>query len=118
MRLALGLGMHRSVPPATNLGAVERQARIRVWWSLYFFDRFTCSKLGQPVSIRDEDIDVELPSMNGLSPGEQDEFAEPSQLCAAVGLARIAGDICRSSGKKGKKKEKEMYPILLLSMCR
>jgi hypothetical protein len=86
--------MHRSTS-SVHIGAVERESRRRIWWSLYLFDRLTCSKLGQPVAVHDDVIDVELPTMDGLTIQEQKEFSDPSHLCASVGLARITGEICR-----------------------
>ncbi|KAH6695607.1 fungal-specific transcription factor domain-containing protein [Plectosphaerella plurivora] len=93
MRLATSLGMHRSVSARSSLTPVERETRRRTWWVLYFFDRFSASKLGQPVFLRDEDIDVELPSMDGLTEEEQQEFLDPAPLAANVRLARIIGNI-------------------------
>ncbi|KAK1763287.1 fungal-specific transcription factor domain-containing protein, partial [Phialemonium atrogriseum] len=92
MRIALSLGMHRSTS-SIHISAVERESRRRIWWSLYLFDRLTCSKLGQPVAVEDDVIDVELPTMDGLNAQEKEDFSDPSHLCASVGLARITGDI-------------------------
>jgi hypothetical protein len=94
MRLAMGIGMHRPASRGTTLTPVERESRRRTWWVLYFFDRFSASKLGQPVSIRDEDIDVEMPSMDGLSEEEKIEFLDPQPLITNIKLARIIGNIC------------------------
>lgn len=85
--------MHRSVSARSSLTPVEREARRRTWWVVYFFDRFSASKLGQPVTLRDEDIDVEMPSMDGLTEAEQQEFLDPAPLIANVRLARIIGNI-------------------------
>ncbi|CAH0044704.1 unnamed protein product [Clonostachys solani] len=93
MRLAMGIGMHRPASRGTTLTPVERESRRRTWWVLYFFDRFSASKLGQPVSIRDEDIDVEMPSMDGLSEEEKIEFLDPQPLITNIKLARIIGNI-------------------------
>jgi hypothetical protein len=46
------------------------------------------------VSIRDEDIDVEMPSMDGLSEEEKIEFLDPQSLVTNIKLARIIGNIC------------------------
>jgi hypothetical protein len=62
---------------------------------LYFFDRFSASKLGQPITIRDEDIDVEMPSMEGLTREEMAEFLDPQNLIINIKLARIIGNICK-----------------------
>ncbi|KAJ3538920.1 hypothetical protein NM208_g5344 [Fusarium decemcellulare] len=92
-RLALSLGMHRSAARHTTLTPVERESRRRTWWVLYFFDRFSASKLGQPLTVRDEDIDVEMPSMDGLTKDEMAEFLDPQHLITNIKLARIIGNI-------------------------
>ncbi|PIG87541.1 hypothetical protein AARAC_003892 [Aspergillus arachidicola] len=93
MRLALSLGLHRSGSAPATATAVELESRRRTWWMLYYFERMSASKLGLPITVRDEDIDVELPSMNGLTQEEQQEFADPAHICANVKLARITGNI-------------------------
>ncbi|KAF4450928.1 hypothetical protein F53441_5989 [Fusarium austroafricanum] len=93
MRLAQSLGMHRSASRHTTLSPVERESRRRTWWVLYFFDRFSASKLGQPITVRDEDIDIEMPSMDGLTKEEMAEFLDPQNLIINIKLARIIGNI-------------------------
>ncbi|KAF4991836.1 hypothetical protein FGRMN_7554 [Fusarium graminum] len=93
MRLAQSLGMHRSASRHTTLTTVERESRRRTWWVLYFFDRFSASKLGQPITVRDEDIDVEMPSMDGLTKEEMAEFLDPQNLITNIKLAKIIGNI-------------------------
>ncbi|KAF5970472.1 transcription activator [Fusarium bulbicola] len=93
MRLAQSLGMHRSASRHTTLTPVERESRRRTWWVLYFFDRFSASKLGQPITVRDDDIDVEMPSMDGLTKDEMAEFLNPQNLITNVKLAKIIGNI-------------------------
>ncbi|KAF5672528.1 positive activator of transcription [Fusarium heterosporum] len=93
MRLAQSLGMHRSASRHTTLTPVERESRRRTWWVLYFFDRFSASKLGQPITVRDEDIDVEMPSMDGLTKEEMAEFLDPQNLITNIKLAKIIGNI-------------------------
>ena len=51
------------------------------------------SKLGHPVAIRDEDIDCPLPSMDGLTKEEREEFADPEQQIVNIQLTRISGRI-------------------------
>lgn len=44
--------------------------------------------------MRDEDIDVEMPSMEGLTEEEMAEFLDPRNLIINIKLARIIGNIC------------------------
>src|SRR5687767_11869371 len=93
----MSMGMHRAASSNSTLSAVERESRRRTWWVLYFFDRFSASKLGQPVTVRDEDIDVEMPSMDGLTEDEKKEFLDPQPLITNTKLGRIIGNICKCS---------------------
>ena len=95
--MALGLGLHRSLPTDTKLSPVEREHRKRVWWTLYTLDRLCSSNLGYPLLISDSVIDVELPTNEGLSPTELEEFTDPSHLVANVKLAKITGQIRKPS---------------------
>lgn len=62
IRLAVGLGLHRRVGPEKGSPA-ELERRRRTWWSLYNFDRVVAFTLGRPLSIADEDIDIEVSSI-------------------------------------------------------
>lgn len=87
------LGLHRKVADVNPLSPIQREHRIRVWWTVYNIDRLCSAKLGYPIMLRDEDIDTELPSMNGLTLQEQEDFVDPTHLRANVELTRITGDI-------------------------
>ncbi|PLB52500.1 hypothetical protein P170DRAFT_402737 [Aspergillus steynii IBT 23096] len=93
LRLSLTLGLHHNVPEGSIITPVEREHRVRVWWTVYTFDRLWSSKLGHPIGIRDSDIAVDMPSMERISPQEQEEFSDPEHLIAVIKLARTAGDI-------------------------
>ncbi|EXJ96504.1 hypothetical protein A1O1_01630 [Capronia coronata CBS 617.96] len=95
LRLSTCLGLHRDPPEDAGLTPVELEHRVRLWWTAYIFDRSTTSRLGLPLSIRDEDIDVRLPSSDHLPPEDQDKFGSPAHLCANIELARITGSIMR-----------------------
>lgn len=47
--------------------------------------------------MRDEDIDVEMPSMDGLTEEEMAEFLDPRNLIINIKLARIIGNIRKST---------------------
>ncbi|USW53315.1 hypothetical protein Slin15195_G066340 [Septoria linicola] len=93
LRLSVSLGLHRTRDYAIDTSPVAREYRCRIWWTLYLFDRLISSKLGYPLGIRDEDIDVELPSDNRLSKAEKEEFHDSVHLCAHAKLAKITGSI-------------------------
>ncbi|KAL2835821.1 fungal-specific transcription factor domain-containing protein [Aspergillus pseudoustus] len=95
MRLSTSLGLHRNTPVNSHLAPVEREHRIRLWWTVYVFDRSTCSKLGQPTAIHDADIDVEMPSQDTVEVGTQSTLGRPEHLVAHIKLARITGHIMR-----------------------
>jgi proline utilization trans-activator len=91
-RLSLTIGLHRRIPE-NSMSAPEREHRVRVWWTCYALDRIYTSKVGLPVLLRDEDIDVQMPSMDGLSPEEAEDFYSPELMTAQIKLARITGYI-------------------------
>ncbi|KXT14862.1 hypothetical protein AC579_745 [Pseudocercospora musae] len=93
LRVGIGLGLHRTQACYTSMSPTLREYRRRLFWTLYLFDRLISSKLGYPLAIHDEDIDVEMPSMNGLSAAEKEEFNDHLHLSAHVTLAKITGDI-------------------------
>lgn len=79
-----------------------------MWWTVYLFDRLLCSHLGYPVTVSDDDIDIDLPSMQGLDDAAREEFADPAHLVANIHLARITAamseswsDQCRDGTSKG-----------------
>lgn len=93
LRLCLTLGLHRKIPEDSGLSAPEREHRVRVWWTCYALDRIYTSKVGLPVLLRDEDIDVPMPSMDGLTAEEAEDFYPPELMTAQVKLARITGNV-------------------------
>lgn len=95
VRLSTCLGLHRSVPESSNMSPIEREHRVRLWWTVYVFDRSTCSKLGQPLTIQDADIDVEMPSSEVFAADRQKKLERPDHLIAHINLAQITGYIMR-----------------------
>ncbi|KFA77542.1 hypothetical protein S40288_08693 [Stachybotrys chartarum IBT 40288] len=94
VRLSTCLGLHRNIPGGSTLSPVEREHRTRLWWTVYIFDRSTCSKLGQPLTIQDADIDVAMPSSE-MDPETQAQLGPPDHLIAYINLAQITGFIMR-----------------------
>jgi hypothetical protein len=95
LRFSTCLGLHRQPREDVDLTPVEHEHRVRIWWTAYIFDRSTSSRLGQPLTIQDEDINIRLPSSHHLAPEDQDKFGPPEHLCANIELARITGTIMR-----------------------
>ncbi|KAF2147618.1 hypothetical protein K461DRAFT_263552 [Myriangium duriaei CBS 260.36] len=93
LRLSLALGLHRNAPQSPGLSDEAIENRRRVWWTVYTYDRVLTSKLGFPLTFRDEDIDVALPSKTGSSGQELDDFVDPSHFLASIRLSRITGTI-------------------------
>src|ERR1700754_240683 len=59
--------------------------------------RLCSSKLGHPIMINDDDIDAEMPSNDGLSPQDLEEFFDAENQIANIKLARISGEITNGS---------------------
>ncbi|KAJ5580268.1 uncharacterized protein N7459_006253 [Penicillium hispanicum] len=92
MRLALTLGLNHDIPECQCPDPVDRQHRIRLWWSIYVCDRIYGSKVGWPIQIADDDIFVEMPSdVPGSVHSEQ--FSDTQFLVASIELARITGQV-------------------------
>jgi proline utilization trans-activator len=94
LRSSTVLGLHRRAAESSAFSAIEQEHRCRLWWTVYIFDRSTCSKLGLPITIQDSDIDVAMPSINGLSPIKQKFLGSSTDhLVAHINLAQITGYI-------------------------
>lgn len=65
LRLGLSVGLNHSIPPDQFPDPVARENRVRVWWTIYSFDRFWSLKLGLPLQVDDCDVHVDLPSDMG-----------------------------------------------------
>lgn len=93
LRLSLTLGLHRSKHKEQIENLADYENGLRVWWTVYVFDRLSSSRLGHPITIHDDDIDVPLPSSAHLEPADREKFTSPEHLCANIKLARITGEI-------------------------
>lgn len=95
LRMAISLALHQEIS-TPGLDEAMKEYRRRTWWSVYSLDRILCVKLGNPLTIQDEDIGVALPSR---LPHEQ-------PYCAAIvlrhytELSRILGQIMTSIYQK------------------
>ena len=57
-RMAFALGMHLESANQSCVDDVERLCRVRVWWTLYNFERMLCLMLGRPSAIDDREVTV------------------------------------------------------------
>ncbi|KAL4801015.1 fungal-specific transcription factor domain-containing protein [Aspergillus venezuelensis] len=97
LRLGLSAGLNHNIPPEQCPDPIARENRVRVWWTIYNFDRFWSLKLGLPLQVAECDVHVDLPSELDLSsvPNYYDEFVDSSYQIALIKLARIASNITR-----------------------
>ncbi|KAI1009886.1 hypothetical protein LB503_011535 [Fusarium chuoi] len=92
VRLSVVMGLHLNVPESQLRDAGAREHRNRVWWTAYSFDRMWASRLGHPVAIQDDDIEVDLPTDPVLDT-PSDDFADSSYFIAGLRLARLAAKV-------------------------
>ncbi|KAF5532490.1 positive activator of transcription [Fusarium napiforme] len=92
VRLSVVMGLHLNVPESQLRDAGAREHRNRVWWTAYSFDRMWASRLGHPVTIQDDDIEVDLPTDPVLDT-PSDDFADSSYFIAGLRLARLAAKV-------------------------
>ncbi|PYI33575.1 hypothetical protein BP00DRAFT_423991 [Aspergillus indologenus CBS 114.80] len=95
LRFALLVGLNYNIPVTQWPDPTAREHRVRLWWTIYIFDRSWSLKLGLPVQINDEAIHVDLPT-NLDSTTYHNEFLDSSYQVAFVKLARISSTIMRT----------------------
>ncbi|CAJ0555379.1 Ff.00g054440.m01.CDS01 [Fusarium sp. VM40] len=59
IKMSHAMGLHRG---HTRGSPADIQERKRVWWTIYTWDRFASISYGRPLSINDEDCNVEMPA--------------------------------------------------------
>ncbi|GKZ20416.1 hypothetical protein AbraIFM66951_002728 [Aspergillus brasiliensis] len=92
MRLGLSIGMNHNVPESQLIDPIERQHRVRIWWTIYIFDRMWGSKMGLPSQILDDDIHLDMPSNVTPAQLHEEQFSDTEYLKANISLARIVGE--------------------------
>lgn len=118
LRMAISLGLHQEVssfpspegfPP---LDEATREHRRRVWWSIYSLDRILSVKSGNPLTIQDEDIGVNLPSKLPNEP----EYCPAVVLRHYTELSRILGEVTKSIYRKTSATEPKSGKRLMASV--
>lgn len=61
VRMAFQLGLHHCPLKINGVPSKEAELRKRLFWSIFCIDRYICIRLGIPLGIRSEDIDVCYP---------------------------------------------------------
>ncbi|RAK73606.1 transcription factor domain-containing protein [Aspergillus fijiensis CBS 313.89] len=92
MRLGLTIGLNHNIPESQLIDPVERQHRVRIWWTIYIFDRMWGSKMGVPSQILDDDIHLDMPSTITPIALHEEQFSDTEYLKANISLARIVGE--------------------------
>lgn len=97
VRLAVIMGLHLNIPESQMSDICEREHRNRIWWTAYTLDRMWAAKLGYPTAIRDDEIEVNLPSNpEGLAESSTLDFPDREYFISRVALARLSGRIIYS----------------------
>ncbi|CAM1501485.1 Fc.00g034690.m01.CDS01 [Cosmosporella sp. VM-42] len=96
VRLSIVMGLHLNVPESQLKDAGAREHRNRVWWTAYTFDRMWASRLGHPVAIRDDAVEVDLPLNPALVGSGGGDFGDSAYSIASIRLARLSGRILHS----------------------
>jgi hypothetical protein len=89
--LAIELGLHRSVKAwadaAGKMDKLEVEMRKRIFWTLHALATNLSGKLGRPMPITMDDVDVEFPEpLNDCLPGEDTNLAPFRKCSFQVGI--------------------------------
>ncbi|KAL4754489.1 hypothetical protein BDW72DRAFT_200723 [Aspergillus terricola var. indicus] len=81
MRLGLCIGLNHNIPESQLIDPVERQHRVRIWWTIYIFDR-----------ILDDDVHLDMPSSTLPKQIYEEQFTDAEYIKVNINLARIVGE--------------------------
>lgn len=82
------LQLHRK-SMSRDCNAVEREHRKRLWWSTFCMDRMASTQMGLLPNLQLDQMDLDYPSSDGLSPEDKTEFSDADLLKARAQLAII-----------------------------
>ena len=94
MRFGVMTGLNLNVSQHQMPDSELREHRKRIWWTAYTLDRIWACMLGKPVTIRDEDISIDLPFAARDSLAE--DFQDTDYLCASLRIANLGAKIAAS----------------------
>jgi hypothetical protein len=58
-------------------GRDRRDASLRVWWTIYTWDRFASITYGRPLGINDKDCNLDMPAVMVAPNREKERFGRP-----------------------------------------
>ena len=97
VRFTIIVGLHLNARHHQLPSRELREHRNRVWWTAYILDRSWACMPGEPVSIQDEDIDVDLPSkFLWTSRSTMEDFADTGYYIASLRVANLGVQIAGS----------------------
>ncbi|KAM5380880.1 hypothetical protein ACJZ2D_003404 [Fusarium nematophilum] len=91
VRLAHSIGLDQPAP--ASLSNLEREHRMRVWWTAFCVDRATSTELCLHPAYVGMDDDLDYPDSSGLSVEDLEEFFDPDLLTAQIKLLQIKGHV-------------------------
>ncbi|KAK7519147.1 hypothetical protein IWZ03DRAFT_414088 [Phyllosticta citriasiana] len=68
-RLSFNLGLHVKNFSTTKDDLIEQNARRRLWWTIYFAEKYVSRKYGAPSAIEEDRYDMSLPNDNLMPHG-------------------------------------------------
>ena len=89
IRLGLIMGMQLNVPDHQYRNRAAREHRVRLWWTIYIVDRTCTATIGLPVSVADDDIQVDLPGMYDAENSDAEDFQDLEYELRSIELSRI-----------------------------
>lgn len=95
---------------------VEREHRKRLWWSTFCIDRMASTQVGLLPNLRIDQVDLEYPSQDELSPEDLSEFSDPALMSARAQLTIIqdvnAKEVCQAGPDYARYIETVIRPAL------
>ncbi|KAL5048455.1 fungal-specific transcription factor domain-containing protein [Aspergillus fruticulosus] len=92
MCLGLCIGLNHNIPESQLIDPIEREHRVRIWWTIYIFDRMWASKMGLSSQILDDDIHLDMPSSTLPKQIYEEQFTDAEYIKPNINLARIVGE--------------------------
>ncbi|KAH7349182.1 fungal-specific transcription factor domain-containing protein [Pyrenochaeta sp. MPI-SDFR-AT-0127] len=90
VRIAFQLGLHRCPEQMHMLSGKEAELRKRLFWTTFCIDRYICIRLGTPLGIRSDDVDVCYPHAERHGEGRVSHNERDDRLDLLEFLARHA----------------------------